>query len=286
MDNIQRKAYQSIYNTFAKDCCDKYKFGDKYFEDIAEKAFNDFIKDKIPSKTPIIIRTAGQSGSGKTTQLMPSISEGLNECKINYIHLAVRKFAPYHPEYNKLLNEFGQGLIREKTNGFALMLLYRVLEKLIEKKYNIFFEVTLLENDFENNLLRLLKESNYKINYNIIFCPKEVSNYLIEIRKNSNTSLEKNRVVPKNTSDYFFEVLERAVNNIYKMDKYFSKGDSIICWDMYDLNPVLCVKDKVSEEFLDNFYYFRNKAIEKLSDENRLLEAKKAFYKKFIKEII
>lgn len=285
--NLQLEAYKSIYNTFAKDCCNEYKFFNKSFEDIAEKVFLDFTKDKISVKNPFIIRVAGQSGSGKTTQLMPAISENLEFYNVNYIHIAVRKFAIYHPKYEQLLNEFGQDLIREKTNGFALMLLYRVVEKLIENNYNIFFEVTLLEDDFENNLLLLAKNHNYKINYNIIFCPKEISNYLIEARKNNNSSLEKNRIVPTTTSNYFFDVLQRALNNLYNMRKYFNKNDIIICWNMYNTKPVLIIKDKIENDILlQQFNYYINKKITKLQNEELLLNAKKEFYKNNLKEFL
>ena len=279
-ENLRLKAYKSIYDTFAKDCTKEFEFGEKSFESIVDKAFLDFIKGKTPVEKPFIIRTAGQSGSGKTTQLMPAILEGLKSYGENYVHIAVRKFAPYHPRYNQLLNEFGQGLIREKTNGFALMLLYRVIEKLIENKYNIFFEVTILENDFENNLLFLAKNHNYKINYNIIFCPKEISNYLIEVRKNSSLSLEKNRIVPTTTSNYFFDVLQRAIHNIYEMRDFFNANDLIVCWNMYDVEPVLVIKGKIeNDDLLQKFNYYINEKITKLSDENLLLKAKKDFYK-------
>ena len=280
-ENLRLKAYKSIYDTFAKDCVNEFQVGEKSFENIVDKAFSDFIKGKTPIKNPFIIRTAGQSGSGKTTQLMPAILEVLKSYGENYVHIAVRKFALYHPRYNQLLDEFGQGLIREKTNGFALMLLYRVVEKLIENKYNIFFEVTILENAFEDNLLFLAKDHDYKINYNIIFCPKEVSNYLIEARKNNNLSLEKNRIVPTATSDYFFDVFQRATHNIYKMRDFFNTNDLIICWNMYDIEPVLVIKDKIeNDDLLQKFNYYINEKITKLSDENLLLKAKKDFYKK------
>ena len=279
-ENLRLKAYKSIYDTFAKDCVNEFVFGEKSFESIVDEAFLDFTEARTPVEKPFIIRTVGQSGSGKTTQLMPAILDGLEFCDENYVHVAVRKFAIYHPRYIQLLDEFGEGLIREKTNGFALMLLYRVVEKLIENKYNIFFEVTILENDFENNLLLLAKNHNYKINYNIIFCPKEISNYLIEVRKNSSLSLERNRIVPATTSNYFFDVLQRAIHNIYKMRDFFNANDLIVCWNMYDVEPVLVIKGKIeNDDLLQKFNYYINEKITKLSGENLLLKAKKDFYK-------
>ena len=79
-----------------------------------------------------MFRIGGQSGSGKTTQLMPSIQNIIEKKNNNFINISIRLFSKYHPYYNNLLNQYGEGMIREKTNGFALLLIFRITELLIQ----------------------------------------------------------------------------------------------------------------------------------------------------------
>lgn len=279
---LQQRAYTNIYETFAKDFVNnkELQFGSKKFEAIATRVFKELTKDKKQQEKPILIRLAGQSGSGKTTQLMPAIKNALENNNINYIHIAVRLFAQFHPNYDNLLREFGSGLIREKTNGFALMLLYRVVEKIIENKYNILFEVTILENAFEEHLTQLAKNNNYKINYNLLAVSPVISNIWINKRTNKST-LEKNRIVPKDTSDYFNAVLERAVKHLIVMNKYFTKEDKLIMWNAFDKNPIF-LTSLFNNDIIINFEKYRQ--LDKIpeTNENELLEAKTNFYNTFI----
>ncbi len=261
-----------------------FDFFNKEFENIADEVFLDLTKNiKKNENFPYLIRIAGQSGSGKTTQLMPAIKTSLDKIQQNYILLAVRNFAKYHPNYNELLAKYGNGLIREKTNGFALTLLVKVLEKLIENKYNILFEVTLLEPIFEEYLIKILKKNNYIINFNILAVAIELSDKWINERQNKKGN-EVNRIVFKSSSSYFYDVLPKALN-ILVNNEFFDKKDSIIIWNAFDEVP--CLETNVFDNNILNIFekYRKIRTIE-INDEKQLLESKIAFYENFYKKTI
>ncbi len=257
-----------------------FDFFNKEFEDIANRAFLDLTRNiEKNDNLHYLIRIAGQSGSGKTTQLMPAIKTNLDKMKQNYVLLAVRFFAKYHPNYNELLKTYGDSLIREKTNGFALTLLIKVLEKLIENKYNILFEVTLLEPIFEEYLIKISKKNNYKINFNILSIPLKLSNQWIEKRQNKEGS-EINRVVFKSSSSYFYEILPKALKILIDNNEIFDKNDSIIMWNAFDESP--CLKTNIfNEKILNIFEKFRKIDVIDITNEKKLLESKIIFYNNF-----
>ena len=160
MENSRKNCIDFIYKIFANDCKNdkNLEFENKYFNTIADNCVKELTQNKKSAEKPFLIRLGGQCGSGKTTQLLPAIKENLKDD--NYIHLAVRLFADKHPHYNKFLDKYGQGLIREKTNGYALLCLFKVLEILIQNKYNIFLEMTILDPDFEEYINKLAKKYN------------------------------------------------------------------------------------------------------------------------------
>lgn len=257
-----------------------FDFFNEDFEKIANIAFNDLVKNiKKNENFHYLIRVAGQSGSGKTTQLMPAIKTNLDKMNQNYVLVAVRFFAKYHPNYNELLANYGKSLIREKTNGFALTLLIRVLEKLIENKYNILFEVTLLEPIFEEYLIKILKKNNYKIIFNILAVSDKLSDKWIEKRQNKEGN-EANRIVFKSSSSYFYEVLPKALEVLIKNSKILDVNEILVMWNAFDESP--CLNTNIFDNnILDIFEKYRKIDVVENTDEKQLLKSKIAFYEEF-----
>ncbi|MDR2526817.1 MAG: zeta toxin family protein [Rickettsiales bacterium] len=263
------RAIEFMHSKWSIDCKGtNFDIGTEIFENIANGIYNNLTKNKKMSKNPFIFRIAGQSGSGKTTQLLSAIASIAND---NFIHINIRMFSVFHPNYNILLNEFGEELIREKTNGFSLLMLFRIVEKIIKDRYNILFEMTLLDNDFERYLFILLKKQDYTIHFHILSIPKTISDGWIEKRRNK-SKIEQNRVVFKTTSDYFYNVLPETLNKM-KNYKEWNKNDKIIIWNCFLFEPVFYgnLEDK---ECLSIFDKYRKQSACKIRDENKLLEAK------------
>lgn len=280
---LRRQSIQFMYNIFAQDCIDdeKLNFESNYFNEVINDCFNELTKNKQPINNPFLIKLGGQSGSGKTSQLLPAIKNNIKTD--NYIHLAVRLFAKKHPYYNKLIEEYGEGLIREKTNGFALMCLFALTEKLIQNKYNIFCEITLLDPVFEEYFARLAKIQNYKIIYNVLSVPLEISNKWIQDRL-QNSSYEKNRIVSQNSIDFFYNILPNAISKILEIGDIFNNSDFFILWNIFEKTPLI-VSNKFEKEI---FYMFekhrvyKSDMLQKIPNCNNNLKNKVEFYKEFL----
>ncbi|MDD2839860.1 MAG: zeta toxin family protein [Rickettsiales bacterium] len=283
MKLLRDKVINFIYNIFANNCKNdvKSKFESDYFNKVVEEQIKLLTKDKTPLQKPFLIRTAGQCGSGKTTQLLPAIEKNLPTN--NYVHLAVRSFAKIHPYYSYLISEYGDGLIREKTNGFALLCLFKITEILIKNKYNIFLEMTILDPIFEEYINKIAKNHNYAILFNIMTIPIEISNYLVNQRAKESI-IEKNRIVPCETLNYFYNILPLGIANIINNYAIFDKNDYFIIWNINQPKPIL-ITNKFDKEILEIFnknrIYKKDCEIKLKSSQEKLAE-KMIFYEKFL----
>ena len=284
LSDIREETLKLIYNKYSQDCIgnEQLKFSSKFFNNIVEDVFKTLVRNKQPSRKPTIIKLGGQSGTGKTTQLMPAIKSCLNEKNIDYVHMAVRLFAVYHPDYNKLLKEYGQSLIREKTNGFAMLCLFAILEKLIKNRYNILYEITLLDPIFEEYTIKLSKLNNYTIIYNVISSPLKISNKWLNERT-INSKIEPNRIVSENSINNLYNILPKAIEHIIKLSNYFDKNDYMILWNLIEKEPIL-ISNQFNQQILELFNknrIFDEKMVSKLRKEEEALQDKISFYKKF-----
>lgn len=203
-------------------------------EIIINTALKIFEEDKKDySKSKIIYRLCGQSGAGKTSQLLPAIKKSLllNHRKAKVI--AVRDFAKYHPNYKELLKLYSKHQIREKTNSFALKCLFLTLCLFIENGYEIICDVTLLSVEFEKLLNSILKEFNYTQIFNIIAINKKISDKNILKRQNDTHNFEFGRIINKDSAEYFYKNLNKSI-------KYLSKNEkaTAIIWTSFYLSPV------------------------------------------------
>lgn len=282
MEILKQNAVDFIYRVFAKDCINNklLKFGSSYYNNVVNNSFNEIIKGKEQVENPFILRLGGQCGSGKTSQLFPAIKNSIKTD--NYIHLAVRLFAKNHPYYDDLIDKYGSDLIREKTNGFALLCLFGIIEKLIQNKYNILFEVTILEPEFERFIINLAKQYNYSFSYHVMSIPFEISNKFVIDRMKSG-GLEKNRFMPQETLDYFYDVLPRGINEIINNSSMFNENDYFIIWNIINNKPVLITNkfnNKIIITFDKNRIFSENIVIK---DVNIKFLEKLDFYQKFFK---
>lgn len=110
-----------------------------------------------------LIRIAGISGSGKTTQILPAV-EAMCEAKgFEPILLAARKFVEYHPHYQEIKEFYGDENVRKMTDEFATIMLFMTLATLIREGYDIVLDVTLLDPEMEGILLKFLKAAQYEM---------------------------------------------------------------------------------------------------------------------------
>lgn len=257
--------FNEIFDHFKKTFCWECDIDERTVFDIAKNNFEKLSAGKTKNK--FLLRLAGQSGSGKTTQLLPASNALFEKHQMNPIHFAVREFATLHPNYSEIVEKFGKKEMREKTNGFALKCLLVSLAFAIEQGYDILFEVTLLSHEFEDFVLNLISKNNYNALFFMLAVNKEISNLFIERRKAASSGAEANRVVYKSSSNYFDIAISDDV-------EYFSKvhGDfHVVIWNAYNFLPVFDGKFKDCQI---KFFEAKKITSHEFADEQQLRDAK------------
>lgn len=218
------------------------------WETLTAQAFQkkiSLLNSVVPLKT--CIRLVGQSGSGKTSQLLPALMSALRACEKTFISLAVRDFVEFHPYLNEIREKFGESLLREKTNSFALTLLTLVFKRCVEAHLPILFEVTLLSPLYEDFIHRLLVKEDYGCDYQCLAISKFVSDGWIQER-----FLQTQRIVSNDSSAFFFNALRPAMELI----KTFPLANRVFIWGKNAKKPVVAsFQDK---GFIDLFFEIQN----------------------------
>jgi predicted kinase len=187
---------------------------------IAETATRELISARpaAGSFSPQFIRIAGQSGSGKSTQVLPAVSAAAAYDK--FISLSVADFVRFHP---------GGVTEREAVNGFCLRVLTEVLYKLVAEKVNIILDMTLLNKRYEKRLHHKLQKHNYELLYLVLAVPKHQSDEFIAKRKS-----ETGRVVSNKSAGFFYNCLFPSLKLLSKR----APDANCVMWSAYDLEPI------------------------------------------------
>lgn len=250
-----------------------FDFPQTLWDELCERAYRDLIERcGYPKTSKFCIRLVGQSGSGKTSQLLPAVKAALEVRSQKYVSLAVRDFVPYHPNLNLIREHYDEGLVREKTNAFALTLLTLVLVCCIRAHLPILFEVTLLSPEYERFVHRCLSKEEYSCDYHCLAIAKETSDAWIEAR-----CRETHRVVSKRSSDFFFQTLQPALESLQSV----RMPNRVFIWDAYHTEPQRTC-------FPDERLWQKMQAVARTNDEplsfEAALEAKKKFLCSFYRE--
>lgn len=204
-------------------------FPQTLWDELCECVYRDLVERcGYPKASKFCIRLVGQSGSGKTSQLLPAVKAALEAQSQKFVSLAVRDFVPYHPNLSAIREHYGEGLVREKTNAFALTLLTLVLVRCIREHLPILFEVTLLSPEYERFVHRCLSKEGYSCDYHCLAIAKKMSDAWIEAR-----CRETHRVVSKRSSDFFFQTLQPAFETLQSV----RISNRVFIWDAYHTEP-------------------------------------------------
>lgn len=172
-----------------------------------------------------LIRIAGLSGSGKTTQILPAVEAYCEQHNYSPILMAARRFVEYHPHYQEIKDYYGDENLRKMTDEFSTIMLFLTLSELIKGGYDIILDVTLLDPEMEAILLKMVKAENYKFLLLMIAVSPTVTEHYLQGRAWRHT---------KETEQEFIRATSRALE--------FYAGNSpnsrIIIWSVYDKPPV------------------------------------------------
>ncbi|MGN0919784.1 MAG: zeta toxin family protein [Alphaproteobacteria bacterium] len=194
-----------------------------------DKIIQHFQRNLVPQTHPFLIRVAGQSGAGKSSQIVPALEEALQNK--SYIKINVGAFAPFHPKYD----EWQRGCpdqMREKTNGFALRALVIFYKHCLLNGVNVVLDMTLLEPEVDLYLMTLAKKRNYKIQAHILCVPRKISDLFIHLRQ-----LKTGRFVKPGSSDYFFGALAPCLKSL-TLSGLFDSKDTLVLWSHFLMRPI------------------------------------------------
>ncbi|MBR2543275.1 zeta toxin family protein [Candidatus Saccharibacteria bacterium] len=226
------------------------------YPEILQKVLEDLTP--AATKNHQLIRIAGISGSGKTTQILPAVE---NYCEKNNFHpilIAARRFVEYHPYFQEIKDFYGEKNLRKNTDEFSTIMLFLTLTELIKNGYDIILDVTLLDPEMEGILLKLLKSANYQALILMIATSPTVTEHFLKDRAWRHT---------KETEEEFI----RATLEALKFYAEKAPELHIIMWSVYDKPPVY---DGPVKNCLDIFTDYSNREQLPTPDDDARREAK------------
>ena len=213
-----------------------------------------------------MLRIAGLSGSGKTTQLLPAAEKYFETRDLKPVLVAARRFAPYHPHCQEILAEYGEALVRSKTDEFSTIMLFLVMRELTKKGYDIILDVTLLDPAIEAILIKMLEASKYDFRMLLIAISPEIAEKHLAGRNWRHT---------KETEQEFIRATAAAL-------KFYGETCPempIVIWNTYEKEPVYHGIVKKAEA---PFLKYSAETIVPEHDEDALREAKISYLSQFI----
>lgn len=233
------------------------------YPEILQKVIKDFTKGKTKNKN--LIRIAGLSGSGKTSQILPAVEKYSEVNNLAPVLIAARRFVEYHPHYQAIKDFYGEENLRKNTDEFSTIMLFLTINALTREGYDIILDVTLLAPEIEAILLKMLKENSYRSLLLMIATSPEVTEHFLKDRAWRHT---------KETEREFIRATKEAMNFYVKN---FPELHTIL-WSVYDKDPIYNGKIKDS---LEIFTKYSEKTDLPKKDDKERREAKIQFLSKF-----
>ncbi len=201
----------------------EWQVGLEEYPEILKRVLADLVPGKTNGKK--FVRIAGQSGSGKTTQLLPATEAYFKKNGLNPVMVAARIFVKYHPFYSEILEEYGEASLRKMTDEFATIMMFLTLRALISRGYDLVLDVTLLDPMIEGMLMQMLGAENYDSMMLMIAVSPEVTEKFLGGRAWRHT---------KETEQEFIRATKLA------MEFYAEKCPDmrIVMWNVYEDEPV------------------------------------------------
>ena len=201
----------------------EWQVGLNEYPKILEKVIEDFTL--AATQNHHLIRIAGISGSGKTTQILPAVEAYCEKNSFEPILIAARRFVEYHPHHQEIKDYYGDENLRKNTDEFSTIMMFLTLTELIKNGYDIVLDVTLLDPEMEGILLKLLKAGNYETLFLMIAVSATVTEKFLSGRAWRHT---------KETEKEFIRATSKAI-------QFYAENAPelhIIIWSVYNKPPV------------------------------------------------
>lgn len=190
---------------------------------ILKKVMQDFTVDATKNRK--LIRVAGISGSGKTTQILPAVEAYCEKNEMVPILMAARRFVEYHPHYKEILDYYGEADVRKMTDEFSTIMLFFTITELIRRGYDIVLDVTLLDPEMEGILVKLLSDGEYEMMLLMVAVSPAVTEKFLAGREWRHTAETEREFV-------------RATGEALKFYAKMMPKARVVMWSVYDLLPV------------------------------------------------
>lgn len=227
MPEGDREALEQVVNYMSahwpSEVKEEWKVSLEEYPEILAEIVRSFTRDKTKKKN--LIRIAGLSGSGKTSQILPAVEKYCEVNAINPVLVAARRFVEYHPHCQEIREEYGEENLRKKTDEFSTIMMFLTLNELTKYGYDIVLDVTLLDPEVEKILLMMLKRGNYHHLLLMIATSPTVTEHFLGGRSWRHS---------KETEEEFIRATKKA------MSFYAENAGNlhIILWSVYDLDPI------------------------------------------------
>ena len=172
-----------------------------------------------------LIRVAGISGSGKTTQILPAVEAYSVAREIKPVLVAARRFVKYHPHYAEIMDYYGEADVRKMTDEFATIMLFLCMSELVKMGCDIVLDVTLLDPEMEGILLKMLKNGKYEMMLLMVAVSPAVTEKFLAGRAWRHTAETEAEFV-------------RATSKALKFYAEVVPEERVVIWSVYDLLPV------------------------------------------------
>lgn len=202
---------------------EEWQVGLVEYPEILARVVKDFTL--AATKNRRLIRLAGISGSGKTTQILPAVTAYCERKGYEPILMAARRFVGYHPYYEEIKEYYGDENVRKMTDEFSTIMLFLTLSELIKNGYDVILDVTLLDPEMEKILVKLTSEAQYDVLMLMIAVSPTVTEKYLAGRAWRHT---------KKTELEFIRATRRALQFYARKTPEMR----IIMWSVYDKEPV------------------------------------------------
>lgn len=227
------------------------------YPEILKKVLDDFTP--AATKNRKLIRIAGISGSGKTTQILPAVEAYCEKYTFEPILVTARRFVKYHPHQEEIKNFYGEENLRKNADEFSTIMMFMTLVELFKNGYDVVLDVTLLDPEIEGLLLDMLLAMEYEAMFLMIATSPTVTANFLKDRAWRHT---------KETEEEFIRATEKAL-------KFYAENAPdfrIILWSVYDKEPIY---DGPIKNSLDIFAdYSKREELPKKDDDDLRREAK------------
>ena len=223
---------------------------------ILKRIVSEFTVDA--SRNRNIIRVAGLSGSGKTTQILPAVDAYCEKNGLKPVLIAARRFVEYHPHYVEIKDNYGEENLRKMTDEFSTIMLFLTISGLVREGYDIVLDVTLLDPEIEKILLEMVNRGKYDLMILMIATSPIVTEHFLREREWRHT---------KETEEEFIRATAKAL----KFYADAAPDTRIVLWSVYDLGPVY---DGPISECLEVFANYSQREELPRDDDDERREAK------------